>query len=137
MTINLTAVSENPTVLIIFEPSRDSSSINLKSHGKFDVAILSSPDFSAFSLDVESLRFGRTGTEDSVSRQKHGGIHLRLQARERQVPVQKQQDQPPHRLQHNPTARAQKPKAQDGLQGGASNWPIRAPNSLFPRAWML
>ncbi len=27
--------------------------------------------------------------------------------------------------------------AHDGLQGGANNWPIRAPNSLLPRARML
>ena len=31
----------------------------------------------------------------------------------------------------------QKRKAQDGLQGGANNWPIRAPNSLLPRARTL
>ena len=79
MTINLTAVNENLTVLIDIQPGSDSNSINLKSHGKIDVAILSSPTFDALSVDVESLLFGRTGTEDSESRQKHGGVHYRIE----------------------------------------------------------
>ena len=42
--------------------------INCKSQGKIPVAILSEPDFDApADVDVSSLRFGRTGTEDSLA----------------------------------------------------------------------
>jgi hypothetical protein len=41
------------------------------------------------------------------------------------------------RRPQSPRPTPEKIKAQDGLQGGANNWPIRAPNSLLPRVLTL
>jgi len=42
--------------------------INPKSRGKVPVAILSDADFDALKVDRKSLKFGKTGTEESLSR---------------------------------------------------------------------
>ena len=56
-------------ITINIKPGRrsdDSVPLNPRSRGKIPVAILSSPDFNPLSVDVESLRFGATGTENSL-----------------------------------------------------------------------
>ena len=53
---------------IDIKPGSDPNSINPKSRGKIPVAILSTPDFDAPSkVDRDSLTFGRTGDEVSLS----------------------------------------------------------------------
>jgi len=42
--------------------------LNPKSRGKVPVAILSGPDFEAMNVDPDTLTFGRTGTENSLSK---------------------------------------------------------------------
>ena len=79
ITIDLTDVSEDSPVVIDVRPGNASNTINSKSRGKIEVAILSSAGFDATSIDVESLRFGRTGEEDSVSRNPHHGIRYRIE----------------------------------------------------------
>jgi VCBS repeat-containing protein len=76
VTVNLTDVPEEASVAIDILPGEDGRSVNIKSHGKIEVAILSTSTFDARTVDVNSLRFGRTGQEDSLSRQHdhgHGG----------------------------------------------------------------
>lgn len=54
-------------VPIDVKPRSDPSSINVDKQGVVPVAILSTPDFDATSeVDVDSLRFGRTGDEESL-----------------------------------------------------------------------
>ena len=48
--------------------SDDFAPINLKSKGKIPVAILSSPLFEALNVDVNTLTFGATGDEKSLSK---------------------------------------------------------------------
>jgi hypothetical protein len=48
---------------IDFKPGNDTNHINPKSRGKITVVILTTADFDANSVDVESLRFGATGSE--------------------------------------------------------------------------
>lgn len=48
--------------------SHEIAPINLKSRGKIPVALLSGPEFNALSIDRDSLTFGSTGNEDSLSR---------------------------------------------------------------------
>ncbi len=67
-TIRLTDVLETLLVPIDIIPNDSRNSINVRSNGKVEVAIFSTANFDARSIDVNSLRFGRTGTEDSLSR---------------------------------------------------------------------
>ncbi len=61
------SVLEN--VPIDIKPGSDPNSINPGSRGTIPVAILSTPDFDATTeVDKASLRFGRTGDEDSLAR---------------------------------------------------------------------
>jgi hypothetical protein len=56
-------------IAIEIKPGNDDvAPINLKSRGKIPVALLSGPDFRALNVDRESLTFGSTGDEDSLSR---------------------------------------------------------------------
>jgi large repetitive protein len=69
VTIRLTDVSEPPRRIgIDIQPGDAANSINIRSNGRLEVAILSTTTFNALRIDVDSLRFGRTGTEDSLSR---------------------------------------------------------------------
>lgn len=72
--INLTDQDETAQVAIDIKPGDGDNTINIKSGGKFALAILSSATFNALDVDVDSLRFGRTGTEDSLSRHPRHGI---------------------------------------------------------------
>jgi len=45
----------------------DWAPVNPKSHGKVPVALLSSPDFDAMSVDLRTVTFGATGDEESLS----------------------------------------------------------------------
>lgn len=69
------------TVQIDIHPGQDSKSINLNSNGKVKVAILSTTSFDApAEVDPQSLRFGRTGEEDSLLRhQKWGTPQIRIE----------------------------------------------------------
>jgi hypothetical protein len=67
MTVNVTPVSPRQ-VAIDIKPGDPNNVINPDSHGTFEVAILSSADFNALAVNVFSLRFGRTGQEDSLKR---------------------------------------------------------------------
>ena len=79
VTIDLTDVpDETRQVAIDIGPGDPNNQINPKSHGKVQVAILSSADFNALLIDVSSLRFGPTGQEDSLSRSK-GAPRFRFQ----------------------------------------------------------
>ncbi|WP_158222621.1 Ig-like domain-containing protein [Rhodopirellula sp. MGV] len=65
VTIELTDVFED----IDIQPGDDTNAISLK-RGLVDVAMLSSDSFDPADIDVDSLLFGATGTEDSLSRHK-------------------------------------------------------------------
>jgi 6-phosphogluconolactonase (cycloisomerase 2 family) len=57
----------DPTVQIDIRPGDNNNEINLKSHGKVVVAILSSSTFNAPAADMTSLTFGHTGDENSLA----------------------------------------------------------------------
>jgi hypothetical protein len=78
-TINLTDVIETVPVAIDIKPGDPSNTINIKSKGTIEVAIFSAPTFDARRIDVGSLRFGRTGNEDSLSRTPHGDPRFRYE----------------------------------------------------------
>ena len=67
-----TLVEIGEPVLIDIRPKDDANQISLKNTGKLEVAILSTATFDALNVDVDSLTFGRTGLEDSLSRQRRG-----------------------------------------------------------------
>ena len=62
-----------PPVIIDIKPGDALNEIRLKSAKTVDVAILSSAVFDARTVDANSLRFGRTGAEDSLTRHKKTG----------------------------------------------------------------
>jgi len=55
-------------VPIDIKPGSFPNSINMESRGTIPVAILSTPDFDATTVDKTSLTFGRTGDEDSLEK---------------------------------------------------------------------
>jgi hypothetical protein len=69
VTINLTNVIETQAVLLDIVPGNSSNTIRLNS-STFKVAILSTSTFDARTVNVNSVRFGEVGTEDSVSLKK-------------------------------------------------------------------
>lgn len=73
VTIRLTDVDETFSPPIDIRPGDDSNTINIKSRGKIEVAILSTADFDARTIDINTLTFGRTGDEDSLSRNPSNG----------------------------------------------------------------
>ncbi|MEZ6134573.1 MAG: Ig-like domain-containing protein [Pirellulaceae bacterium] len=73
VTVVLTDVVETTVVQIDIKPNDSRNAINVRSRGKVEVAILSSVLFDAQSVDVGSLRFGRVGDEDSLSRNPSSG----------------------------------------------------------------
>lgn len=54
-----------PRMSIDVKPGSDPNSINVKSQGMIPVAILTTPNFDASSVEVLTIRFGRNGTEAS------------------------------------------------------------------------
>lgn len=70
--VQLRDVSEIVPLLIDIRPGNSANEINVKSGGKLDVLIYSTSTFDAQSIDIGSIRFGRTGSEDSLSRNAHG-----------------------------------------------------------------
>jgi hypothetical protein len=79
VTIRLTDVVEVIRATIDIRPGDSANRINIRSRGKVDVAILSTSTFDALQVDVNSLRFGRTGNEDSLSRNPaHGTPRFRI-----------------------------------------------------------
>jgi VCBS repeat-containing protein len=77
--VALTDVPEAAAVTIDIKPGDGRNRINPRSGGRIEVAILSTADFDARSVDVGSLRFGRTGAEDSVSRHPSRGPRVRYE----------------------------------------------------------
>ena len=67
-----------PEVTIDIIPGDPANEINLKKNGTIEVAVFSSAGFDATQIDLDSLRFGRTGTEDSLSRHPKHGLRYRL-----------------------------------------------------------
>lgn len=65
--VSLSDVQEIIAVPIDIKPYDSQNSINVRKKGRIEVAILSTSQFSAQSVDVLSLRFGRTGNENSLS----------------------------------------------------------------------
>jgi len=55
--------SECIPIEIDIKPGSDPNSINIKSKGRIPVAVLTTPSFDAASVDTETVRFGRTGSE--------------------------------------------------------------------------
>jgi len=70
------------------KPGNAENTINPKSRGIISVAILTTPDFNANTVDVDSLRFGATASEASVERSafedvdSDGDLDLVLQFRQ-------------------------------------------------------
>jgi len=58
---------------IDIKPGNEDNSINLKSKGVIPVAILTTADFDATTVDPSSVRFGKTGTEAAPM---HEGGHI-------------------------------------------------------------
>jgi hypothetical protein len=62
------------TVLVVMDvdidikPNSDPNSINTKNQGTIPVAIFGSADFDVTTIDTSSLRFGATGTENSLNK---------------------------------------------------------------------
>jgi VCBS repeat-containing protein len=77
VTINLIDVIDPARIDI--DPKSGANRFNSKSNGKLTVALLGSAEFDVRMVDVNSLRFGRTGQEDSVSLQPKQGPRYRLE----------------------------------------------------------
>lgn len=50
--------------------------LNPRSHGEIPVALLSSPSFKPMTVDISSLRFGSTGSENSLTKCNKSGADL-------------------------------------------------------------
>jgi VCBS repeat-containing protein len=70
VTINLTDVIEAIIIGLDVVPGDATNTVKLNS--RFNVAILSTATFDARTLRVNKIRFGKTGTEDSITRDKDG-----------------------------------------------------------------
>jgi VCBS repeat-containing protein len=79
VTVKLTNVVEAPRLRIDVAPNDRDNRIDLRGTSRVSVALLSSSDFDARNVDVNSLRFGRTGREDSLSRQWSGTPRYKLE----------------------------------------------------------
>lgn len=78
VTIRLTDVNETLPVAIDIRPGNRTNTINLRSPSRVEVAILSTATFDARQVLLGSLRFGRTGSEDSMSRTGRGQPRFRI-----------------------------------------------------------
>lgn len=79
--LNISGISDSPAITYItmeVKPGQrgDGAPINPRSKGKIPVALLSSQSFKPMTVDVSTLRFGRTGTEDSLSKCNKDGVDL-------------------------------------------------------------
>lgn len=77
-TVSISVAGGSPQVAIDIRPD-GGNAINVKSHGKIEVAILSTAGLDARTVDVNSLHFGRTGTEASLSMNPKQGPRFRLE----------------------------------------------------------
>lgn len=68
VTINLKDVRETVTARIDIKPGDKKNTIAINSRGTVEVAILGSAALDVLDIDLDSLRFGRTGREDSLGR---------------------------------------------------------------------
>jgi hypothetical protein len=78
VTVRLTDVAESPTPVIDVKPSDPNIRIVPRRAPTLQVAILSAASFDTRRVAVNSLRFGRTGTEDSLQRKRRGGPQYSL-----------------------------------------------------------
>ncbi len=69
--MTVAAVQANITVAIDIKPATSPNDINLKSKGLISVAILSTPEFDATSVDPLSVQFGPAGANE-----RHGKGHI-------------------------------------------------------------
>ena len=77
-------VPSTKQITINIKPGRksdDATPLNPRSRGKIPVAILSSPDFNPLDVDVDSLRFGSTGSESSLFKCNRRGSDLNRDGR--------------------------------------------------------
>jgi len=72
-TISVQSEEMHLEIEIDVKPGNESNSINLKSKGVIPVAILTTSDFDATTVDPSSVRFGQTGTEAAPV---HEGGHI-------------------------------------------------------------
>jgi hypothetical protein len=77
--VSLADVPEAAAPVIDIKPGDTPNRINPASRGKIEVAILSTAGFDARRVDVGSLRFGRTGTESSISLHPNKGPRFRYE----------------------------------------------------------
>ncbi|HVK07701.1 MAG TPA: Ig-like domain-containing protein [Gemmataceae bacterium] len=71
VTVRLTDVAEAPSPAIDIEPGNSQNRVRLGSGSLVTVAILGSAEFNARQIRLASVRFGRTGFEDSLYRPAH------------------------------------------------------------------
>jgi hypothetical protein len=80
VTVTVTVKRVTRTVPIDVAPGDSANTIDINRDSKVDVVILSTATFDAQDVIVESLRFGKTGTEDSLMRhQKTGRLQFRYE----------------------------------------------------------
>jgi uncharacterized repeat protein (TIGR01451 family) len=72
-TISVQSEETHLEIEIDIKPGDENNSINLKSKGVIPVAILTTSDFDATTVDPSTVRFGRTGTEAAPM---HEGGHI-------------------------------------------------------------
>jgi hypothetical protein len=77
VTVRLADVAEAIEVRVDVDPSDPSNEINLARDRKVQLALLSSSTFDARTVDLATLRVGRTGTENSLIR-KRGSVQYSL-----------------------------------------------------------
>lgn len=70
ITINLINLVEPLPITIDVVPGDSSNTVRI--NGKYEVAILSTASFDARQVNVNTVRFGKLGTEDSVTKDKKG-----------------------------------------------------------------
>ena len=78
VTVDVTDVAEVLRVAIDVRPGDASNTVSARKPGKIEVAVLSTATFDARRVDVNSLTFGRTGTEDSLIRHPKRGPQYRV-----------------------------------------------------------
>lgn len=72
---NFSFVAHAMKVPVDIKPGSDTNPIKPGSDGVIPVALLSSPGFAACSIDWQTLRFGRTGTEAQLAGYSNGDVN--------------------------------------------------------------